>query len=42
MRALLPKTWEEIPGYLGQMTEKSRVVGGGTDLDVYKRQVSRR
>ena len=37
MRALLPKTWEEIPGYLGQMTEKSRVVGGGTDLIIKMR-----
>ncbi len=37
MRELLPKTWEEIPGCLGQMTEKSRIVGGGTDLIIKMR-----
>lgn len=32
MRSLSPKTWDEIPGCLNQMTEHSKLVGGGTDF----------
>lgn len=32
MRSLSPKTWDEIPGCLVQMTEDSKFVGGGTDF----------
>ncbi len=32
MESLLPKTYEEIPGCLRRMTEKSKFIGGGTDL----------
>lgn len=32
MNSLLPKTYEEIPGCLKQMTEKSKFIGGGTDF----------
>ena len=32
MRSLSPKTWDEIPGCLAQMTEDSKFVGGGTDF----------
>lgn len=37
MRSLLPKTWEEIPACLAQMTEKSKIVGGGTDFVIKMR-----
>ena len=32
MQSFIPKTWEEIPDCLRQMTEKSKFLGGGTDL----------
>lgn len=32
MRSLLPKTWDEIQECLVEMTQKSRLIGGGTDF----------
>ncbi len=32
MRTLQPKTWEEVPGCLSQMTPESKLIGGGTDF----------
>ena len=32
MRSLMPKTWDEIPESLKEMTENSKFVGGGTDF----------
>ena len=37
MRSLLPKKIDEIPDCLAQMTEKSCVIGGGTDLIIKMR-----
>lgn len=34
MRSLIPKTMEELPGCLAQMTADSRILGGGTDLTI--------
>ena len=32
MKTFCPKTINEIPGFLAQMTEQSKFIGGGTDL----------
>ena len=37
MRSLMPKTWDEIPENLKEMTENSKFVGGGTDFIIKQR-----
>ena len=32
MISYTPKTLQEIPACLGRMTEKDKIIGGGTDL----------